>query len=145
MLEQTKVTIPWWLTIILVLETLPMFLGPVVALMVPGFMGGPEAESINQAAFIYTNRNVAVGLALLIAWVLRNGPMLFVLIFIRLITDLGDLPTVLYYNLVTSAPRTIAIFVCLYYIPAIFALRYLWQQMTRSDGETQSNSGDNNV
>jgi len=145
MLEQTKVTIPWWLTIILVLETLPMFLGPVVALMVPGFMGGPEAESINQAAFIYTNRNVAVGLALLIAWVLRNGPMLFVLIFIRLITDFGDLPTLLYYDLASNEPRIIAIFVLFYYIPALFALRYLWQQMTRPDGEAQSNSGGNNV
>ena len=36
-----KIRIPWWLAGIIILETLPMFLGPVAAIMSPTFMGGP--------------------------------------------------------------------------------------------------------
>jgi hypothetical protein len=126
-----KIRLPWWLIVIIVLETLPMFLGPVAALRLPGFMGGPEAETINQAAWIYTARNVAVGMALLVALALRNGPMLFILILVRLITDFADLPTILYFDLVSNEPRTIAIFVFLYYLPAIYALWWLWREMQR--------------
>ncbi len=134
MLANTKIRIPWWLTLIIILETLPMFLGPLVAIRNPGFMGGPEAESINQAAFIYSARNLAVGFAFIIAFVLRSAPMLFILIFIRLFTDLIDFPTVLYFDMVSNVVRVGSIFVFLYYIPAFIALRYLWKQMTTGDG-----------
>ena len=62
-LSTTKIHIPWWLTIIIILETLPMFVGPYVALTNPPFLGGQGAEELNQAAFIYTARNLAVGFA----------------------------------------------------------------------------------
>ena len=134
-----KTKLPWWFILIVAIETVPMFLGPLAALTRPGFMGGPEAETINQAAYIYTARNVAVGIALLIALALRSGPMLFILIFVRLITDLIDLPTILNFDLVSNEPRVIAIFVFFYYIPAVFALWWLWQQMRRG-GEPASAS-----
>lgn len=133
-----RIALPWWLTVIIILETLPMFLGPVAALSLPGMMGGPGAEEINQAAFIYTARNLAVGFALIIAFVLRNGPMLFILIFIRLFTDLIDLPTILYFDLVSNVSRTVSIFVFLYYIPAVYALWYLWKQMKNNTPETSA-------
>ena len=134
MLSTTKIHIPWWLAVIIVLETLPMFLGPFGAIRNPEFLGGPEAESLNQATFIYLARNVAVGLAFLIAFLLKSGPMLFILIFIRLITDLIDLPTFLYFDLASNPGRIVAIFVFLYYIPALIALRYIWSQMTKDNG-----------
>jgi|GEM_PF-1205506 len=130
-----KVAIPWWLTLIIILETLPMFIGPVVAFALPGFLGGPGAEEINQATYIYAARNLAVGFAFIIAFALKNGPMLFILIFIRLFTDLIDLPTFLYFDLATNTARVVAIFVFLYYIPALFALRYLWKQMRQGSEE----------
>ncbi len=129
-MSQSRMVIPWWLTVIIILETLPMFIGPVVALSLPGFMGGPGAEEINQAAYIYAARNFAVGTAFIIAFALRSAPMLFILIFIRLFTDLIDLPTLLYFGLSSNPAISISIFVFLYYIPAVFALWYLWRQMT---------------
>ncbi|MDZ7826469.1 MAG: hypothetical protein U5R48_11165 [Gammaproteobacteria bacterium] len=126
-----KIALPWWLVLIVVIETVPMFLGPVAALTRPGFMGGPEAETINQAAYIYTARNVAVGVALLFALALRSGPMLFILILVRLITDIIDLPTILNFDVASNEPRVIAIFVFLYYIPAGYALWWLWREMRR--------------
>lgn len=126
---------PWWLTLIIIIETLPMFLGPVVAFYLPGFLGGPGAEDVNQAAYIYAARNLAVGFAFIIAFALRNGPMLFILIFIRLFTDLIDLPTLLYFDLASNTARVVAIFFFLYYIPAVIALRYLWNQMRQEIGK----------
>ena len=128
-----KIKIPLWLWVVIVLETLPMFIGPYVALTRPGFMGGPEAETINQAAYIYAARNFAVGFAFLIASYLRSAPMLFILIFVRLFTDIVDLPTFLTFGQSLNRVRLIGIFVFLYYIPALVALRYLWGQMK---GET---------
>jgi len=126
-----RIVIPWWLTIIIVLETLPMFIGPYVALTNPAFMGGADAQDINQAAFIYTARNLAVGFAFIIAFALKSAPMLFILIFVRLFTDAIDLPTLLHFGLATNPERVIAIFVLLYYIPALFGLRYLWRHMRK--------------
>ena len=57
------------------------------------------------------------------------------LIFIRLVKDLGDLPTFLSCELTANPNRIIGIFVFLYYIPAVVALRYLWKQMVTSTDE----------
>ena len=132
-LSTTRIHLPWWLVIIIVLQILPMFAGPYVALTNPQFLGGQGAEELNQAAFTYTARNVAVGFALITALALRNGPMLFILIFIRLVTDLIDLPTFFAFNNSMNMVRVTAIFVFLYYIPSVIALRYLWKQMKTSD------------
>ncbi|MEL6416500.1 MAG: hypothetical protein AAFU69_00355 [Pseudomonadota bacterium] len=124
--------LPLWLTIIIILETLPMFIGPVIALTRPAMMGGPEADSINQAAYIYAARNVAVGIALIVAFVLKNKHMLFALILVRLLTDIVDLPTLLYFGLASNQILVISIFVFLYYIPAVIALRFLWEPSRRA-------------
>lgn len=130
----SKINIPYWLTAIIIIETLPMFFGPLFALTNPRFIGGPEATAIGFAALLYAARNIAVGLAFIIAFFLKNGPMLFILIFIRLITDLVDLPNFLAFGQVANEARAISIFVVFYYVPAIIALRYLWQQIRPESG-----------
>ena len=121
---------PWWLTVIIVIETLPMFLGPLFALNNPAFLGGPEATEVGFATWLYTARNFAVGIAFVVAYLLRSAPMLFILILIRLLTDLVDGPAVLLFGMASNEIRLIAIFVIGYYIPALIALRFFWKQMT---------------
>jgi hypothetical protein len=58
MTSKMKAALPWWLTLIVVIEALPMFLSPVVAFSLPRILGGPGAEEINQAAFIYAARDM---------------------------------------------------------------------------------------
>ena len=125
-----KCQIPWWLTLIIVIETLPMFLGPIAALNNPTFMGGPGAREVGFSAWIYTARNAAVGIAFIVAYLLRNAPMLFILILIRLLTDLADGPAFLLFGMASNEIRVMAIFLVGYYIPALISLRYLWKQMT---------------
>ena len=127
-LEQ-RCQMPWWLTIIIIIETLPMFLGPIGALNNPAFLGGPEATTVGFAAWLYAARNFAVGIAFVVAYLLRSAPMLFVLILIRLLTDLVDGPAFLMFGMASSEIRMMAIFIIGYYIPAMIALRFLWKQM----------------
>ena len=48
------------------------------------------------------------------------------------ITELGDLPTFSIYRLSDNPGRVVSIFVFLYYMPEVIALRYFWKQMTTS-------------
>jgi hypothetical protein len=121
---------PWWLTVIIVIETLPMFLGPIFALNNPAFLGGPEATAVGFATWLYAARNFAVGIAFVVAYLLRNAPMLFILILIRLLTDLVDGPAFLLFGMASNEIRLMAIFVIGYYIPALIALRFLWRQIS---------------
>jgi hypothetical protein len=57
--------------------------------------------------------------------------MVFILIMVRLITDLIDLPNMLYGGAWSNPWLVIAIFVLLYYLPAIYALRYLWKEINQ--------------
>ena len=127
-----KCEMPWWLTVIIVIETLPMFLGPLFALNNPAFLGGPEATAVGFATWLYTARNFAVGMAFVVAYLLRSAPMLFILILIRLLTDLVDGPAFLLFGMASNEIRLMAIFVIGYYMPALIALRFLWKQMTSS-------------
>ena len=77
-----KTHIPWWLTLILFMEVWPMFLGPYWALTDPTLFGTPESTSTILGDWIYTARNLAVGFAFILAYYLKNAPMLFILIFI---------------------------------------------------------------
>ena len=126
-----KMLIPWWLYFILFMEIWPMFVGPYLALTNPAFLGGPDASNLVVGSLIYLARNFAVGFAFLIAIYLKNASMLFILIFIRLFTDLIDGPAFLAFGMAANETRLIALFVLGYYIPAVIAMRYLWKQMTQ--------------
>jgi hypothetical protein len=125
-----KKPLPAWLIVIIVIETLPMFMGPLLALLRPdSFPGLAQLPDPRFVAWLYAARNIAVGIAFLVAFALKNRSMLFILILIRLITDLFDLPNLLYGGALSNPLPVIAIFVLLYYLPAIYALRYLWKEI----------------
>ena len=127
-----KCQMPWWLTAIIVIETLPMFLGPIFALNNPVFLGGAEATEISFAAWLYTARNFAVGIALVVAYLLRKCA--YAVYFDTHQVSFGSCrwPRFLMYGLANNELRLIAIFVIGYYIPALIAMRFLWKQMTNS-------------
>ena len=115
----------WWFSFILFLLIWPMFVGPLIAFINPPFYGETE---LNLGTSLFIARNIAVGLAFLLSIYLKNASMLFILIVVRLITDLIDAP--LFY--IFREPNLIGqiiIFTFLCYLPAIFGLRYLWQKI----------------
>ena len=119
-----KITFTWWFVIILFMLIWPMFVGPYIALNNPTFFVGSE---VTLSSSLYIARNLAVGLAFLVAIFMRNASMLFILILVRLITDLIDAPVFFSFkdpNLI----GLIIIFTICCDLPAILGLRYLWKK-----------------
>ncbi len=127
-----KISIPWWLSLIIFMEVWPMFVGPYLALTDPTFFGTPESTTTILGDWIYTARNLAVGVAFIIAYYLKNASMLFILIFVRLFTDLIDGPAFWFFRDPISEFFFIFLFLFGYYIPGIIALIYLWKQIQKN-------------
>ena len=119
-----KITFNWWFAIILFMMVWPMFVGPYIALSNPSFFLETET-SLNSG--LYIARNLAVGIAFLVAIYLKNASMLLILIIVRLITDLIDAP--LFFNFKNpDLIGLIFIFTLFSFLPAILGLRYLWKR-----------------
>ena len=127
-----KKSLPFWLVVVVIIEIIPMFVFPVLAMFVPSAVPGLSGgEKFAFAASIYSARNLAVGIALLVALWLKNEAMLFILILVRLLTDLMDYPTLLFLGDVSRVYVVTSIFFFLCYIPALVALWYLWRRGIR--------------
>ena len=87
--SNNKIKFTWWFVIILFMLIWPMFVGPYIAIKNPAFFFESE---MTLSSSLYVARNLAIGLAFLIAIFMRNASMLFILIIVRLITDLIDAP-----------------------------------------------------
>ena len=127
-LSNKKISFPWWFSLILFLLVTPMFYGPLIAFVNPSFFGGIGLTELNLGITLLIARNLAIGLAFLFAIYIKNGPMLFILILVRLITDLIDAPA---FQVFREPPLLgqIIIFTLLCYLPALFGLRFLWKEM----------------
>lgn len=136
MLASTKIPLPWWLWGICIILMLPLVLGPLGAITNPKLMGGPEAETITYASYFYAARNFSAFLAFVVALWFRSAPMLFILIFTRLLIDVMDLPIFLSFGLSRNPPVGIAIFSFMYII-AIVAMVYLWKQMKAASDQSE--------
>ena len=123
-----KITYSWSLSLILFLLISPMFFGPLIALLNPEFFEGAGDKELSLGSTLFLARNLAIGLAFFFAIYMRSAPMLFILIFVRLITDLIDFPA---FQIFRESPLIgqIIIFTALSYLPGFFGLRILWKEI----------------
>ena len=123
-----KINFSWQLSLILFLLISPMFFGPLIALLNPEFFEGLGDNELSLGSTLFVARNLAIGMAFLFAIYLRNAPMLFILILVRLIIDLIDFPA---FQIFRESPiiGQIIIFSLMCYLPAYFGLRILWKEM----------------
>ena len=126
-----KLEYPWSLCLILFLLISPMFFGPLIALFNPEFFEGLGDNELSLGSSLFVARNLAIGLAFLVAIYMRSAPMLFILIFVRLIIDLIDFPAFQIFR-ESSLIGQIIIFSLICYLPAFFGLRILWKEMKNS-------------
>ena len=126
-----KINFSWQLSFILFLLISPMFFGPLIALLNPEFFEGLGDNDLSLGSTLFVARNLAIGLAFLFAIYMRNAPMLFILILVRLIIDLIDFPA---FQIFRESPiiGQIIIFSLMCYLPAYFGLRILWKEMKNS-------------
>ena len=130
-LSDQKINFSWQLSLILILLISPMFFGPLIALLNPEFFEGLGDNDLSLGSTLFVARNLAIGLAFLFAIFMRNAPMLFILILVRLIIDLIDFPA---FQMFRESPiiGQIIIFSLMCYLPAYFGLRILWKEMKNS-------------
>ena len=130
-LSDQKINFSWQLSLILFLLISPMFFGPLIALLNPEFFEGLGDNDLSLGSTLFVARNLAIGLAFLFAIFMRNAPMLFILILVRLIIDLIDFPA---FQMLRESPiiGQIIIFSLMCYLPAYFGLRILWKEMKNS-------------
>ena len=130
-LSDQKINFSWQLSLILILLISPMFFGPLIALLNPEFFEGLGDNDLSLGSTLFVARNLAIGLAFLFAIFMRNAPMLFILILVRLIIDLIDFPA---FQMFRESPiiGQIIIFSLMCYLPAYFGLSILWKEMKNS-------------
>lgn len=128
--SEKKITFSWILSFILFLLISPMFFGPLIAFLNPEFFEGVGDTKLSLGSTLFIARNLAIGLAFLFAIHLRSASMLFILILVRLITDLIDFPA---FQIFRESPLIgqIIIFTALCYLPAFFGLRILWKEIKK--------------
>ena len=126
-----KITYSWPLSLVLFLLISPMFFGPLIALLNPEFFEGSGDTELSLGSTLFVARNLAIGLAFFFAIYMRSVRMLFILIFIRLITDLIDFPA---FQIFRESPLIgqIVIFSFMCYVPAFFGLRILWVEIKKT-------------
>ena len=128
--SEKKITFSWILSFILFLMISPMFFGPLIALLNPEFFEGVGDTKLSLGSTLFIARNLAIGLAFLFAIYLRSASMLFILILVRLITDLIDFPVFQLFR-ESLLIGQIIIFTALCYLPAFFGLRILWKEIKK--------------
>jgi len=130
-LSNKKITYSFSLSLILFLLISPMFFGPLIALLNPEFFEGVGDTELSLGSTLFVARNLAIGLAFLFAIYMRSASMLFILIIVRLITDLIDFPA---FQIFRESPIVgqIIIFTLFCYLPAFFGLRILWKEIKKT-------------
>ncbi len=129
--SSNNISFSWSLSLILFLLISPMFFGPIIAIFNPEFFEGLGDNELSLGSSLFVARNLAIGLAFLVAIYMRSAPMLFILILVRLIIDLIDFPA---FQIFRESPLVgqIIIFSLICYLPAFFGLRILWKEMQNS-------------
>jgi hypothetical protein len=127
-LEYKKISFTWLLSFILFLLISPMFFGPLIAILNPEFFEGAGDKELSLGSTLFVARNLAIGIVFLFAIYMRSAVMLFILILVRLLTDLIDFPVL---QIFRESPiiGQIIIFSLMCYLPAYFGLRILWKEM----------------
>ncbi len=90
----------------------------------------PGVSELDYVTQLYVTRNITVVIGLAVALFLRSHKSLFVILVVRLLTDVSDVITVYAFNLEvvkSSVPMVVIILI----IPALLALWYLWKRINQ--------------
>ncbi|MCG8371406.1 MAG: hypothetical protein MJA32_12945 [Proteobacteria bacterium] len=92
----------------------------------------PDVSELNYVTQLYVTRNVTIVLGIVGALLLRSHKGLFVVLVVRLLTDIADVITV--YALDVEVIKSgVPMVVALLIVPALLASGYLWKRISRGD------------
>ncbi|GGI97743.1 hypothetical protein GCM10007978_39340 [Shewanella hanedai] len=123
--DQTKKFLPIWVWAVVMIQIALVLLFSVGTAINPGdFI--PNVTELNYVTQLYITRNVTVALGVIIALLLKSHKALFVMLIVRVLTDISDVITVYALNvevIKSSVPMVLVLLI----IPALLAVMYLWK------------------
>jgi len=126
-MNNTTKFLPIWVWVIALLQIgLVLFFSVGTAMNPAQFI--PDVTDLNYVTQLYLTRNVTVALGIIIALLLKSHKALFLILLVRLMTDISDVVTVYALN-VEVIKESVPMVVVLLIIPAIAAVTYLWKRI----------------
>ena len=123
---RTNKFLPIWVWIIIILQiVLVLFFSAGTAMNPGNFI--PGVSELNYVTQLYITRNVTVAIGIIIALLLKSHKALFLMLVIRLLTDISDVVTVYALN-VEVIKSSVPMVVILLIVPAMAAIVYLWKR-----------------
>ena len=125
--DQTSKFLPIWVWLIVLVQiVLVFFFSAGTALNPADFI--PDVSELNYVTQLYITRNVTVAVGMIVALLLRSHKGLFIVLIVRLLTDISDVITVYTLN-VEAIKSSVPMVVILLVIPALLAIGYLWKKI----------------
>lgn len=128
--DSTQKFLPIWVWVIVLAQIgLVLFFSVGTAFNPEQFI--PNAAEANYATQLYITRNITVALAIIFALILKSHKALFVILLVRLLTDISDVITVYALNvemIKSSVPMVVALLI----VPALAAIFYLSKRIRNS-------------
>lgn len=125
--NQTDKFLPIWVWVIILLQIFLVLFFSAGTAMSPGdFI--PNVTDLNYVTQLYITRNVTVALGIIIALLLKSHKALFLILAVRLLTDMSDVITVYALN-VEVIKSSVPMVTVLLIIPAMLAVGYLWRKI----------------
>ena len=123
--DQTKKFLPIWVWAVVMIQIALVLLFSVGTAINPGdFI--PNVTELNYVTQLYITINITVALGVIIALLLKSHKALFVMLIVRVLTDISDVITVYALNvevIKSSVPMVLVLLI----IPALLAVMYLWK------------------
>ncbi len=89
---------------------------------------GTNVTELGYVTQLYITRNVTAVLGLIVALLFRSHKALFVLLVVRIVTDISDVITIYAFDaeaIKASVPMVVGLLI----IIPLFSLRYLWKRI----------------
>ena len=125
--DQSNSFLPIWVWIIVVVQVLLVsFFSAGTAISPSDFI--PGVSELNYVTQLYITRNVMTVLGIVVALFLRSHKALFVILIVRVLTDISDVISV-YALEVEVIKSSVPMVVALLIVPALLAIGYLWKRI----------------
>ena len=125
--KHTKKFLPVWVWVVVLIEIVLVLFFSAGTMMSPSkfIPGVVEMDYVTQ---LYITRNITAVLGLVLALLFRSHKALFVILIIRITTDLWDVFSV-YAHDVEAIKSSVPMVIGLLIVIPLFVLRYLWKRI----------------
>ena len=123
--------LPWWVWAIVIIEAaVPTIFGIATWMNPAGYIEG--AQGVSYEIMLYITRNLTTALGIVLAVLLRSHVAIFILISVRVTTDMTDMLNATFNGGGESVVQTIPFLIVLLVILPLLALRHLWGRIKQS-------------